>query len=937
MRWKSCGHRSGGRGAGVLCVLSLLAGGASAQTSRITRAIDNQQRTVLKGHIHPKAQPEYDRGRVSPSQQLPYVTLRLAPSSSQQADLNQLLEQQQTAGSANYHHWLTPEDFAQRFGASQEDVDKITAWLGAQGLTVAAVARARNWIAVNGAASNIESAFQTEIHEYSVNGEAHFANATEPSVPTAFGEVVSAIRGLNDFRMKPKRRRGSALAPHYTDGQGNYFIAPDDFATIYDVKPLYADGIDGSGQSLVIAGQTNINLSDIETFRSTFGLSANDPQLLLVPNSQDPGISQSDLDEADLDLELSGAVARNAKIIFVYSSDVMVSVEYAIDQDLAPVLSQSYGGCEQETPTSDALSFQEMGQQANAEGMTWFAASGDDGAADCDDNQNSGLAVDLPGAVPNVTSMGGSEFQEGSGQYWATNGAALSYIPETSWNDSVEDGTPSASGGGASIYFTKPSWQTGPGVPNDNARDVPDLALSASADHDGYLVYTGGQMQVYGGTSVAAPSFAGVAVLLNQYLVSIGAQSAGGLGNMNPKLYSLAQTAPGAFHDITTGNNIVTVPCMSRHFGCSNVAVGFNAGVGYDQVTGLGSVDVDKLIAAWSGKAISSPVSTSSTTSSITLLSNLRTVVQSDAVSLIATVTGASGATPAGTVQFSVGGVSLGTATLVGSGGSATATLVVNGSELPLGSGTITAVYNEGNSSSVTASVTVSVSATASTSNGTPSIAGIANGASFQHIYSPGMLLAVFGSQLAPSATAASSVPLPVSTAGIAATVNGVAAPLYYVSPGQLNIQIPYQTPVNTPVTLSINNNGLVTSYPFTVVPAAPGIFTDETGGILPDSSGAPGTVASIYLTGAGTVNPAIATGAAPVTGTLVENLPQPTQAVAVYVDGVQAVVQFVGIPWGLVGVTQVNFTVPNVAAGAQSVIVTVGGVASPAGRLTIF
>ena len=934
MAWKNCG---------ALCALFCIAGSASAQQSRITRAIDNQQRAILTGHIHPKAVAGDDRGRVSPSQRVTYVTLMLAPSESQQADLDQLLISQQTEGSANYHQWLTPDQYAQRFGASQDDVNKITAWLAGQGLQIAAVARARNWIAVSGDASRIESAFQTEIHQYEVNGETHFSNATEPSVPAAFGGIVRAIRGLNDFRMKTKSRLRNALAPRYTDSSGFNEIAPADFATIYDVSPLYAAGIDGSGQSIVVVGQTDVNLSDIRTFRSDFGLPAKDPQLMLVPNAQDPGISSGDVNEADLDLEWSGAIAKNATIIFVYSSDVIESAQYAIDQDLAPIVTQSYGSCELETPSSDAFSLQSMGQQANAEGITWFAASGDDGGADCGDSQNPGLSVDLPGAVPNVTSMGGTEFQENGGQYWsATNGAngesALSYIPETSWNDSAEDGSPSASGGGASTYFSKPSWQTGPGVPNDNARDVPDLALSASADHDGYFVFTQGQMQVYGGTSVAAPSFAGITALLTQYLVSIGSQSKAGLGNINPKLYSLARSSPGAFHDITSGNNIVTVPCGSRHFGCSNPTVGYSAGPGYDQVTGIGSVDVDKFVSAWSGKTIAStPAPPASSATSITLMTNLRTLVQSDAVALIATVTGANGATPSGTVQFSEGGDSLGSATLVGSGGSATATLTVNGSQLPIGSGVITASYGEGFSSSLSASVTVSVSASGSNSNATPSVAGLANGASFQNTFAPGMLLAVFGSQLAPSTILASSVPLPVSAAGVAATVNGVAAPLFYVSPDQLNIQIPYQTPVNTPVTLNINNNGVVATYPLTVVSSAPGIFTDATGGLVPQSSAAIATVVSIYLTGAGTVNPQIATGAAPAAGTQVENLPQPTQAVAVYVGGVQAAVQFVGIPLGLVGVTQVNFTVPSgVPAGAQPVVVTVGGVPSPSARLTI-
>ena len=485
------------RDAALLIALQLLTGVAGAQESRITRAINSQQRWLLSGHLPPKAKAEDDRGRVAPSLQLTYVTLMLAQSEAQQADLDQLLADQQNPDSPNYHRWLTPEEYAQRFGVSQDDMGKITGWLEGQGLTIAAVARARNWIAVNGDAAAIESAFQTEIHEYGIpNGETHFANSVEPSVPAALAGVVRTIRGLNNFRMKPasriKRRNPEAaqsgnpsLNPRNTS-RGEHFLAPNDIATIYNVTPLYTAGVNGSGQSLVIPGQTRINVSDVQNFRSNFGLPVNTPQTLLVPNAQDPGISSGDQDESNLDLEWSGAVARNAKIIFVYSSDVMEAVQYAIDQNLAPVVSQSYGLCEPETGRSDALAFRALAKQANALGITWLAASGDSGGADCNDAQNPGLAVDLPAAIPEVTGLGGTEFQEGSGTYWnaqndSTGASALSYIPETTWNDGSFDGDPSAGGGGASKFFTKPTWQTGPGVPNDNARDVPDVSLSSSA------------------------------------------------------------------------------------------------------------------------------------------------------------------------------------------------------------------------------------------------------------------------------------------------------------------------------------------------------------------------------------------------------------------------------------------------------------------------
>jgi uncharacterized protein (TIGR03437 family) len=923
-------------------VAILCAGSITAQSNRITQPVDNRQRTVLAGNLHPKALPANDQGRVSPSLAMPYITLTLAPSASQQADLEKLLVQQQTPGSPNYHKWLTPEEYGQRFGVSDADMSTITQWLQQQGLNLLSVARGRSWIAVSGTAAQVETAFQTEIHSYVADGETHFANASQPSVPAAFGSLVQGIRGLNDFKMKPRSHASRAkpnytkpdyTKPDYTTGPGNSYIAPGDFATIYDVTPLYTAGIDGSGQKIAIAGQIEVNLSDIEQFRSMFNLPANDPQTLLVPGSMNPGNSSTsgDLAESDLDLEWSGTVARNAAIIFVYSTDVMTSLQYAIDQNLAPVVSVSYGSCEPETPPSEYNAFVAWAQQANAQGITWFAASGDDGAADCADSQNPGLSVDLPGSVPGVTSSGGTEFVEGTGTYWsatnnASGGSALSYIPETTWNDSAEDGGPSASGGGASVLFSKPSWQTASGVPADNARDVPDISLNASDDHDPYVVYTSGSLQAYGGTSFAAPTFAGMTVLLNQELRS------GGVGNINPHLYSLAPSGwgSGMFHDITTGNNIVTSPCSRREPDCTPTPVGYYAGLGYDQATGLGSVDMYKLVTGWNGASTTSPVTP---LANVTLLSNLSTVAANDTVYLMATVTSTNGTTPSGSISFSIGGTSLGSAVLTGSASTATATLVLNGLQLPSGGGTITATYN-GTSS---ASVTVSVTASGSGAVAAPAIAGVANGASFKQTFAPGSTLSVFGSELSPVTQSATSVPLPFSASGVAALVNGVAAPLYYVSPSQLNVQIPYETPANSTAVLSVNNNGQVTTQSFQVAAAAPGIFTDSFGALVPTATATPGLEIAFYITGAGTVSPAIADGAAPPASTAIADLPMPTQATTVTIGGAQATIDFIGIPWALVGVTQINVQVPTgIPAGVQPVVVKVGGVASPPATITI-
>jgi uncharacterized protein (TIGR03437 family) len=361
--------------------------------------------------------------------------------------------------------------------------------------------------------------------------------------------------------------------------------------------------------------------------------------------------------------------------------------------------------------------------------------------------------------------------------------------------------------------------------------------------------------------------------------------------------------------------------------------VGYSAGVGYDNASGLGSVDANNLVKKWSNQGAAPPPATTS----ITLLSNLTTFGTSDTVFITATATGTGGTTPVGVIQFQAGNALLGSAALVGSAGIASATISVSGTQFSVGSATITAVYAQSGVSNATASINVSVKP-ASSSTGTPSIAGMANGASFTQAFSPGAILSVFGSQLAPSAGSASSVPLPISMAGVAATVNGVAAPLYYVSPGQLNIQIPYETAVNATATVSVNNNGQVASKTFFVAAAAPGVFFNSQNGlIVPTGSASRGQIITLFITGAGTVTPAIATGAAPASGTAIANLPRPSQSTTVTVGGVTAASEFIGIPVGLVGVTQINFQVPtSIGIGTQPVIVSTGGVSSPSAQLSV-
>ena len=882
-----------------------------------------QDRAILPGHMHPGAITANDMGRVDASLTLQHVSIFLRPSQAQQADLTSFLAQQQDPNSPNYHRWLTPEQYADRFGASQQDAARVVAWLKKENLRVIEVARGRNLISFTGAVRDVEHAFGTEIHNYAVDGEAHFANATDPSVPMNLGNIVMAIHGLNDFRMKPfVRVKGRLPNPTYTSGaSGSIFVAPDDLATIYDVKPLLNSGINGAGLKIAVVGQTDINLSDIEAYHAFFNLPATDPQLILVPGSKDPGIlsTTGDLGEADLDIELSGAIARAATILFVYSNNVEDSLEYAIEENLAPVLSMSYGECESATGNANLKAQQALAEQANAQGMTWIAASGDDGAAGCytgsgQGNADATLAVSAPASIPEVTGMGGTEFNEGSGTYWSgandTNHAsALSYIPEIVWNDSLADGSPSASSGGASSFFAKPTWQTGTGVPTDGARDVPDLALAASDDHDLIMIYTGGSLELVGGTSCAAPAFAGMATLLNQYLVVNGFQKTAGLGNINPRLYALA-TSPGVFHDITVGNNTVNGCIGVRN--CTASPVGYSATVGYDQASGLGSVDLFNFATAWPQTS-----TTSKSAVTVTLTSSATTLLSTASVTLTATVTLANPGTPTGTVTFYAAGVSLGSATLSG----ATAAFALRGSAQSPGLLSVSAEYS-GDINYAAAAGSLSLTVVSTT---VMAIQGIVNAASGNQAFSPGTIISIYGSLLAGSTLSATTVPLPTSLGGVTVSIAGTPAPIYFVSPDQLNIQIPFSIPTNAGVeTIAVTWNGTTVTAETPLDSASPGIFVDYTTGAPAGiQTAAPGQEIAIYVTGAGAVLPAVVSGSTP-SGT---TTPIPTLPVTVSVGGVIASTSYayIGVPVWAIGLIQINFTVPTSAPlGSQPLLVMI-------------
>ncbi|HZL26518.1 MAG TPA: protease pro-enzyme activation domain-containing protein [Acidobacteriaceae bacterium] len=703
----------------LLCV----AAQGAVVPQRIVTAIDPSQLSEVQGNVPHEARAATDLGAAPGNLALTEMSLRFNMTPAQENALTQLLMDQQNPSSGRYQQWLTPEQFAAQFGLAPADIQKVSNWLTSQGFSVTGVARGGTFIRFTGTVAQAQNAFHTQIHRMSVNGESHFANVTDPQLPAALASVTSLISGLHDFRLKPRVRQKITPAvtvdPLYTSAaSGNHFLAPADFWTIYDEANLISGGTNGTGITVAVMGQTDVNVSDITTFRTLGGLSATAPTMYPL-FTRDPGKSTNDLTEAELDLEWSGATGPGATILYVNSTDVIGgSLTQAIDFDVAPIISLSYGLCESQVGLGNLNYYNTLIQQASAQGQTVVASAGDAGATDCDSSNGSnnitvatlGLAVDWPAVLPGVTAIGGTTFNDTASPalYWSStnsatnNSSALSYIPETVWNESIADGDLSSGGGGASAYFTKPYWQVGTGVPADSARDVPDIALQATLNHDAVLICTSdgtpqgdfctggtyknasGSHDIVGGTSVGAPSFAG--------LMSLVVQRAGHpVGNANPTIYALANSTyySTVFHDVITGDN--KSPCTAGSTNCpAGGSIGYAAGVGYDLATGWGSLDVFNFVNHWSSVTpLTSPIGL--TLSTTTLTGTPSAVVQGTNIAFTSTTTGL-GAAPTGTVQFLLDNVAQGSPVAINSAGVATFSLTTT--SIPNGAHTVEAAYS---------------------------------------------------------------------------------------------------------------------------------------------------------------------------------------------------------------------------------------------------
>ncbi len=628
-----------------------------------TNPIDETRLVTLAGNVPPLARTGFDEGVIGANTRLDRMLLVLKSSAAQQAALDALIESQQDPSSLQYQQWLTPADFAAQFGVDGPQLALVSTWLAAHGFMIEEISAGHRLIIFSGTAAQVSSAFHTELHCYRVDGIEHIANSSDPQIPAALAGVVGGVVTLNDFRRSSQiawqksfasRSEHSmeseySVGPEYSAGS-THNVFPADFAAIYDLNPLYSAGITGSGAAVAVAGRSNINLSDVETFRTIAGLAANPPSVIV--DGTNPGLVTGDQSESTLDVEWSGAVAPGATINLVTAvstattDGIDLASAYIVNHATAPVVSVSYGSCERDMGTAELVFYNSLWEQAASQGMSVFVASGDAGAAGCQSgNSASGTSAAVDGlcSSPYATCVGGTEFNEGANpvQYWsaansAKYGSALGYIPETVWNESALDGGTGlwASGGGASTVYTQPVFQqngSGAGAAR-GMRAVPDVSLSA-ADHDGYFVVENGTFWVVSGTSVSAQVFAGIMALVT------AKENGMGQGSANPRLYALTSAVPDPFHATPTGNN--SVPGVA----------GFSAnGAAYNLATGLGSVDGAMLVNRWN---------TSVTSGSATL--ELMSLVQSATIgaggSVVIRFTAVTGGSFAGNVSFSVSGL----------------------------------------------------------------------------------------------------------------------------------------------------------------------------------------------------------------------------------------------------------------------------------------
>ena len=767
--------------AGILCLAALCASSSAQQAAQasagvprppIRQAVDETHLTTLKGNTHPLARPQFDLGTAPATLSMDRMLLVLKRSAEQETALRKLLDDQQDKHSPNYHQWLTPAQFGKQFGPADADIQTITTWLQSHGFTVGST-KGRTVLEFSGSASQVNEAFHTTIHKYVVNGEQHWANASDPMIPTALTPVVAGVLTLHNFLKKPASHfNGQAVLAKVVPGKkpqvtfpaqsgqpATNALAPQDYAVIYDINPLN-NVVNGSGISIGVVGRSNLynGGTDISDFRDNIGGCCGPINIVL--DGPDPGdLGGGEEAEATLDSTWSGAIAPSANVNLVVSAStnttdgIDLSETYIVENNLTDIMTESFSACELYATDGQLAFSSNMAEQAAAQGITYFVSTGDNGTAGCDDPTvapaSNPISVNLIASTAFNVAVGGTEFNENGDptKYWGTEPpvqeSAISYIPENVWNESsLANGLWSGAGGasagnvragGTTSGVPKPYWQSGvAGIPADGVRDLPDVSLTAAA-HDPYLLClegsctpdSTGNIYVYfiSGTSASAPSFAGIMALVDQKQLIATTNARQGLANY--VLYRLA-AAQSAYPAQCNGSSTTTPPASTCIF--NDVTVGndavpgevtteYSASAGYDLATGLGSVNVANLVNEWAS------VTFNATTTNLAL-SPTTGIVHGSPVTVNISVTSNGGGTPipSGNVALSASvGASGSGQTLSGTFSLAQGAVASSTSALPGGTYSVTANYagDATYAPSTSSPVTVTVGAESSTVSAT--------------------------------------------------------------------------------------------------------------------------------------------------------------------------------------------------------------------------
>lgn len=962
----------------------------TASKPLIVERVNEDQLVTLRGNTPPAAIVKNDRGRVSPAMRMSGLVLVLRRSPEQQAAFDAFVASQYDASSPNFHHWLQPAEVGEKFGPAPADIATVSSWLASHGLSVDEISMDRMTIRFGGSAGQVEEAFHTEIHDLLVNGEQHISNMSDPQIPMALDPVVLGPKALHNFIPRPLHRLGgmaklnretgkwereqtqnvasSGVRPEFgistCSGSPCLIedVAPYDFAAIYNVLPLWnaSSPIDGTGQTIAIAGRSDVRASDVVAFRTVFGLPAG--TFNTIHNGADPlyctattGLcTLDDQIENALDVEWSGAVAKGATVDLVVTQQtntndaIFDSAQYVITHSTAPVLNVSYGQCELFLGTSGNTAYNNLWQSASTAGIAVFVATGDSGSPSCDQGAaqsgpygaKDGLSVSGIASTPYDTAVGGTDLNWGgstAAPYWnttnnTTNGStAVGYIPEVPWNDSCTNPIIVASinsqlktnltanqmcyeiatkqitstsneqslldlvnsvggGGGASNCtvnttstttnpnpascsggYGKPTWQAGvSGIPSDSLRDIPDVSFFAGNGFLGsaYLICvsdmgacltsptsTAEPAGEIGGTSAASPAMAGIMALINQ-------KAGSAQGHPNSVLYTLAGkqnyssctaesvTASSAcyFNDIDTGT--ISMPCAAGSPNCTlaasgntyGVLTGFAAGTGYDEATGLGSLNVANVVNAWSA------TTTGTATATVAVAASPSTITSAQGTTVTVTVTGASG-TPTGTVVLTSGTFTSATMSLT----SGSVSFSVAAGALAAGTDTVKASYS-GDATYAAANGTTTVTVTKLT----PAVTVVPAQSAIVSNVSLTVTGTVSGSGGAPTGTVTLSGGGYTSSATTLTSGNySITIPANSLSGGADTLTVSYS---GDSVYTTASNSAVVTVTTFvlltptvTVTPAATSIDTAQTLNVVATVTGAGVTpTGSVTLLGGG-------------------------------------------------------------------------------------